>query len=391
MTQSDLGAPDAAFSDLDWQTAIIEAAFMEAGYDSVEPPILQPAEVFLNRSGEDIRRRMYVFTDPGGEEVCLRPDLTIPTCRLYLGDNPQARKSAKLCYAGVAFRFQDKTSDRPTEFLQAGIESIGARDKEKADADALALIVEACGRVGLTKYKIKIGDVGLFFDLIDALDIPEQWRFRLGHSIWHTGEFEKLLTRYAGKGKAGAQTSALLSALSELPEQEARAAIEDVMDLAGIAPVGGRSMEEITERMLAQAEDARAEPLSPKIVKLLNDYLKIQGAPKAAIQKIRALTKKVGVNIDKSLTRFEKRLSLLEKAGVALASLSFDSDFGRNMEYYTGFVFELTVPGLGEAGQVAGGGRYDTLLKQLGAPREVPAVGAMIRTERLLDAIGGEA
>ena len=380
---------NAAFSDLDWQTAIIEAVFMEQGFSPVEPPVLQPAEVFFNLSGEDIRSRMYVFTDPGGEEVCLRPDLTIPTCRFYLQTAASAGQVAKLSYSGVAFRYQTPDSDKPTEFLQTGIEHIGQRNKEKADADALRLIVEACERAGLSNYKITIGDVGLFFSLIEALKIPEAWRARLGHSIWHAGEFDQLLKRYASRDHTDATGSALLNALSELDESEARAAIADVMGLAQISAVGERSIEEITERLLVQAADARAEPLSPKIVRLLNDYLKVAGRPKAAAQKIRSLAKAAGVNIARPLDRFEKRLDLIEAAGIPLSKLSFDADFGRNLEYYTGFVFELTVPALGTKAQIAGGGRYDTLLKQLGADKDVPAVGAMIRTERLLEALGG--
>ena len=65
-------------------TRELRSVFEAAGCERVEPSVLQPADVFLDRSGEDIRRRLYMFTDPGGTELCLRPDLTIPTCRLFL-------------------------------------------------------------------------------------------------------------------------------------------------------------------------------------------------------------------------------------------------------------------------------------------------------------------
>ena len=60
--------------------------------------------------------------------------------------------------------------------------------------------------------------------------------------------------------------------------------------------------------------------------------------------------------------------------------------FGRNMEYYTGFVFELWSRDSEGSVQVAGGGRYDTLLEALGAKRPVPAIGCALRTERVLAA-----
>ncbi len=73
-------------------------------------------------------------------------------------------------------------------------------------------------------------------------------------------------------------------------------------------------------------------------------------------------------------------------------SIEFSAEFGRNLEYYTGFVFEVVVPKLGTGSPVAGGGRYDGLLKAVGAPEQVPAVGSAIHTERLLSvANGGEA
>ena len=74
-------------------------SFERAGYARVHPPILQPAEPFLDLSGEDIRKRMYLTTDPQGRELCLRPDLTIPVSRDYLA-SPAAGKAAGYCYLG---------------------------------------------------------------------------------------------------------------------------------------------------------------------------------------------------------------------------------------------------------------------------------------------------
>ena len=64
-----------------------------------------------------------------------------------------------------------------------------------------------------------------------------------------------------------------------------------------------------------------------------------------------------------------------------------NAEFGRNLEYYSGLVFQIETSGLNDA--IAGGGRYDGLLADLGAPREVPAIGSAIHTERLLAAVRG--
>src|SRR5476649_791066 len=131
------------------------ASYECAGYVRVTPAILQPAEPFLDLSGEDIRKRMYLTTAPGGAEFCLRPDLTIPVSRDYLASSA-ADEPASFCYLGPVFRHR---SDQPAEFLQAGIESFGRTDKAAADAEMLSLGLEATASYGLATPDIRAGDV----------------------------------------------------------------------------------------------------------------------------------------------------------------------------------------------------------------------------------------
>ncbi len=90
-----VAAPPANFEALEAQARTLLAVFIAAGYEAVAPDIIQPAGVFLDVVGEALRGRTYVFTDLNGEELCLRPDLTVPTCRLYLQRHP-ARRSRGL-------------------------------------------------------------------------------------------------------------------------------------------------------------------------------------------------------------------------------------------------------------------------------------------------------
>src|SRR5262249_5743940 len=108
-------------------------SYTRAGYVRIDPPVLQPAEPFLDLSCEDIRRRMFLTTDPQGHEMCLRPDLTIPVSRAYL-QSSAAGKPAGFCYIGPVFRHRQSAS---AEFLQVGIESFGRQDKAAADAEML--------------------------------------------------------------------------------------------------------------------------------------------------------------------------------------------------------------------------------------------------------------
>src|SRR5450756_2681410 len=89
-------APAATTGSAAWADALL-LSFAQAGYLRAEPAILQPAEPFLDLSGEDIRKSLYLTTDASGEELCLRPDLTIPVARDYLA-SPRAGQPAGFSY-----------------------------------------------------------------------------------------------------------------------------------------------------------------------------------------------------------------------------------------------------------------------------------------------------
>src|SRR5262245_34258627 len=93
------------FEFLEHTYAQILQTFASYGYVQIELPILQRADTFLERSGEEIRRRIYAFNDPTGRELCLRPELTIPACRFFLQELYQPNVVARLSYFGPVFRY----------------------------------------------------------------------------------------------------------------------------------------------------------------------------------------------------------------------------------------------------------------------------------------------
>ncbi|MDE1174808.1 MAG: ATP phosphoribosyltransferase regulatory subunit [Parvibaculaceae bacterium] len=266
MTQTDTTPVPPARVSAARNAAALKArdVFGRAACAPIEPAILQPAELFLDRSGEDIRRRLYLFNDPGGAELCLRPDLTIPACRHYLDSAGSNGGPARYTYCGLAFRYREDGG--PSEFLQTGAEFFGHEDRAGADAEAVGLCIEAVRAAGLERFEIELGDLALFDALIDALDIPSAWAARLKRHFWRPDYFRELLRGLNGKsgdkdGGASAREG-LFAALSAVEPERARVLIEDVLELAGIAPVGGRSVAEISERFLEQAAE-RASALPP--------------------------------------------------------------------------------------------------------------------------------
>jgi ATP phosphoribosyltransferase regulatory subunit len=359
----------------------IEAVFSAAGFARCETDILQPADPFLELSGEDIRRRTYVFMDPYGKELCLRPDMTIPTCLAYLADRASGGPAVqRLSYNGFAFRCQKPGSSRPNEFPQLGIEFIGSSDEAAADAEVFNLTLSACKSAGLDGFSVRMGDLSLFAALINGLDMPDQWRTRIKRSFWRPKDFTHLLDHLSSEPSAN---SGLMQMLSQLNQKEAEAAIEDLLDLKGVEPVGGRTISEITERLRNKAFDQQAPALPDDTVSLIHDYLTIAGSPEEALQRIRGVASDHSLDFGSALSNLEKRFELIEGSNLEGAKLTFATEFGRNFEYYTGFVFEVTHSNLAADSQIAGGGRYDNLLRQLGGQQSTPAAGAMIRADRL--------
>jgi ATP phosphoribosyltransferase regulatory subunit len=363
----------------DARAEALVAAFERAGYRNVAPAILQPADPFLDLSGEDIRTRMYLTTDPEGRELCLRPDLTIPVSCDYLA-SPEAGTSQSFCYLGSVFRSRGV---QPSEFLQAGIESFGRTDTAAADAEMLALGLEATAHYGIANTEIRMGDVGLFSALVDALELAPAWKRRLVKdfnrktSLAH--DLDRLTLSAADKRP---EYQGVLAAMAGSDPKAARALVTDLLSIAGISAVGGRSVGEIAERFLEQAALGSANALPLETRALIEQFLTVSGDPDTAAAELRALAADNKIDLSAALDLFESRTGFLAARGVDVARIRFSTAFGRGLDYYTGFVFELHEAN-GTNGPLVAGGRYDGLLTRLGAKNTIPAVGFAVWIERV--------
>jgi ATP phosphoribosyltransferase regulatory subunit len=345
--------------------------FASRGYVREEPAVLQPAEIFLDRSGEEIRRRTFTLLDPSGRELALRPDLTIPICR----EAVLAKRSfpARISYNGLVFRHQPGEPHRPTQFFQAGVELLGFEDRAAGETEILSLAIEALRTAGLKDFSLRIGDVALFGAVVDALTLPHQWRSRLKRHFWRAGYVENLIQWLAQGGSQKPPT---------------RADLEAALAAQGDVPLAGRSKDDIIARALDRGAEAAALHLDPKVSSAVIKLLDIAAPADQALAQIRELLKTAGIKLDAQLAAMDARMAALKSLGLEPGQVRFAAHFGRNMEYYTGLVFELWARDPEGPVQIAGGGRYDTLLETLGAKQPVSAVGCAIRTERVLAAKG---
>ncbi|MBX6426868.1 MAG: ATP phosphoribosyltransferase regulatory subunit [Variibacter sp.] len=363
----------------DERASALLAHFEAAGYSRASPAILQPSEPFLDLSGEEIRRRMYLTTDAAGRELCLRPDLTIPVARDYLA-SPAAGAPASFCYLGPVFRYRGEASP---EFLQAGIESFGRRDIAAADAEMLALAIEATAHYGLPEPEVRMGDVGLFAALIAAIDLPSAWKRRLIKDFNRAESLEHDLDQLVIEAAAHPEYQGVLAALAGADRKGAHALVTDLLSIAGITTVGGRSVAEIAERFLDQAALGASPRLPHETRSLIRRFLAISGEPDEAAAALRALASDAGIDLEAALDLFESRTGFLAARGIDVSRIRFSTGYGRGLDYYTGFVFDLHDPAGRCDRELVAGGRYDDMLTRLGSPTPIPAVGFAVWIERL--------
>ena len=353
-------------------------SFAQAGYVRAEPAILQPAEPFLDLSGEDIRKSLYLTTDLSGEELCLRPDLTIPVARDYLASS-RAGQPVGFSYLGPVFRYR---SGQASEFLQAGIESFGRQDRAAADAETLALALEATAAFGVRDVEIRTGDVALFNALLDALDLYPVWRRRLVKDFHRKISLEQDLEGLARTtATSRSEYEGVLAALAGSDRKAALAFVTDLMSIAGTTNVGGRTTAEIADRFLEQST-LKGGALPREAMTVLKRFLSVSGNPDDAVAELRALTVDAKLDLAGAIDQFESRVGFMAARGIDVKKTRFSTAFGRGLDYYTGFEFELHHRGNGAEPLVAGG-RYDGLMTQLGSPAPIPAVGFSVWVDAL--------
>ena len=278
------------------------------------------------------------------------------------------------------FRYR---GDKPSEFLQAGIESFGRQDRPAADAEMLALAMAAAHAFGIKDVEIRTGDVALFNALIDALDLFPVWKRRLikdfNRKVSLTDDIERLTLTPSRNEYEG-----VLAALAGSDRKAALALVTDLMSIAGTTNVGGRTVAEIADRFLEQAT-LKAGALPRDALATIKRFLAIAGDPNDAIAQLRALAKDAKLNIGAAIDQFEARVKFMAARGIDVGKTRFATAFGRGLDYYTGFEFELHNKGNGAEPLVAGG-RYDGLMTQLGSAVPIPAVGFSIWVDALVKA-----
>ena len=332
--------------------------FKNNGFVLSEPDVLLDSEYIIQRSGENFRRSMLTFENEHGKVMCLRPDLTVASCIKYL----EKKSKSKIYYSGQAYRRTDKKgSDLIND--QLGIEILGSKNQLQDDFKVIKTILNSAKNIKSKKIQIKIGDIGLFKSLINSLDMPERWKLRLIRHFWRPKYFEELLKRLEKN-----------SDIDSVTFDTDKKRFFEMKKMQQEKVIAGRSISEILKRFDKKIKDPRSFNEGKKIVKIIRSFLKINCQLSKLDNNLLNFAKKN--NLEKNIFKELKSIQNLKKLN---QEVKFITNFGRDIEYYTGIVFEI----FSGTKEIARGGRYDDLLKSLGAKKNIPAVGAAINLNNI--------
>jgi histidyl-tRNA synthetase len=365
--------------------ATVRAAFESYGFQPIQTPIFEQFELLAARSGEEIKESMFTFASDAGR-YALRPELTSPVCRLVASKALEGKvcKPYKLYYVGPCFRYCRPQPGRYREFYQAGIELMGSRDP-LADAEVISVAVKCLRRLGIRQFQLRLGDVGVFRQVLE-------------HSLAGNGRLQDQQSRVISDIDKIAHIRGKASALAAQPKLSS----DDEAYFRGVATSLHKLQEEVgyagefampvdsvvpSERLVAVAEATfQASWVSQGILAedkaaLVMAVSRVRGAAGEALAASRQLL--AGTEAMKPLDDLARVCDWLPALGVK----DFEVILGmsRNLDFYTGTVFEIDTPLLGTARQLCGGGRYDRLVEEFGG-EPMPATGFAFGFDRLVDA-----
>lgn len=285
------------------------------GFAEYDAPVLEPLELYKAKSGEEIEAQLFSFTDKGGREVALRPEMTPTVCRLVGAKASALKRPIKWFSIAEFYRYERMQKGRGRCFSQFNADIFGETGPE-AETELIAMLVQCLAAFGLTEqdFYVRLSDRNLWFYYLEALGLDEP---RIRAVLGAVDRFEKY---------------------------------------------GEEAFKGYTEQFGPLDDDVKIKVLA---------FLQIKSL--AALEL--TLGSIGGEKLTARLADWKKLLGNLDAMGLA-RFVEVDLGVVRGLAYYTGFVFEA-FDRKGELRALAGGGRYDDLVQKLGGPA-LPAVGFAI-------------
>ncbi len=329
------------------------------GFKYIELPSVIEANHIVQRSGESFRKFIFSFTDQGGNELCLRPDLTIVSCLRYLENNLKGKE--KIFYNGQAYRKSENKKDSIVR-NQVGFEIIGSRNEKNDDKEIINTSLKSLRNFNYSSGEITIGNVEIFNLLISKLDIPKRWKLRLSRHFWREDYFNDLLKRLE-------TNSDVDPTIVEIDKKRYFRMLKDEQSTI----IANRTINEILSRFDKKIKDPRRPSKGRNISKIIKEFLKIKCPINNAAKVLNKFFKKYKINL-----LVDQRYFPVSKNKINKLNVTFSAAFGRQLEYYTGMVFKIDIKSKSKIINCCNGGRYDKLISDLGSKKQTPAVGAAL-------------
>jgi ATP phosphoribosyltransferase regulatory subunit len=358
--------------------------FLLEGFEYIEPPLVVKSDIYFETSGEQIRKDMFSVASTQETEMCLRPDLTIPTCQTYLKNN-QKFEQAKLCYSGPIFR--SGSINNSIELNQSGVEIIKTNSTKdnnyEEEVKIINLAIKTLKYVKKDSIEINLGNIAIFIEFLNCLDLPQRWKERLRRHFFRRDYFESLLKRIElGIGFNETRKEDLLKTHLGIDAGTSDNILKKY--LVNINPIefGERSIEDIINRLNIKSETIVSSENGLKIVKIIREFLSIDCRLEKLPDAVSNFTKQKVDNSFDSVAQMALDFSNKIRLGIGNQDVNFKTDFGHSIEYYDGIMFEIKDKN-NMNNKIVVGGRYDSLLINLGLENNASAIGFAVNNNNI--------
>ena len=330
------------------------------GFKPIELDSVIESKFILQRSGENFRKYLFSFYNSDGQELCLRPDLTLSSLLRYAQKNTNLKE--KVFYTGSAFR--KSYNKKNVVVKQIGMEIFSSKNENKDDKEILDTSIKIIKKFGFKKATVKIGNFKLFELLIKKLSMPQRWKSRLLKFYWNEKYFSELLKRLQSNSDidpiiVAGDKKTYLKMKKENPNKI----------------IAGRSYREIIERYERKISDPRIAETGKNSAKIIREFLKIKCLIKDAPNKMNKFYKKYNLNISVGKDFFP--ISNIKHKSINF-EFSTSNGRGKDVEYYSSFIFSIEVRAKNANKILVAGGRYNDLTSKILGLKKIPAVGAAI-------------
>tara|TARA_Y100001980_G_C14546394_1_gene326461 strand:+ start:1048 stop:2184 length:1137 start_codon:yes stop_codon:yes gene_type:complete len=370
---------------MDKDPALIREFFINKGYTFCNPAMTISADIVMNFMGEDVRNRLLFTSSPSGDEICLRPDFTLPLAISYINNELD---SNKFVYDGYAFRFpsiNEKTRHCP-EFRQIGIENFGDKNKIKAEGDIISQAHEILSSFYDQNLEVKISDISMFYQLLNHLKIDTHLFNRVRRLYWRglnvteiKDSIKKIInTRFDAKPRFDLIEEYKKNNLSST------ALIQELTGSEDLSIFSSRQPDDIVKSYIDKSEFTNSTEFNDIIIEQITEFLSIKGDFSKISKLLDNFQKKYRIDFAEGIENLENRLKILQKNQISTDMIEFNATLSRKVEYYTGLIFEIRMKNENKVEPIAIGGRYDKIFEELGSKEPIPAVGCSIYVDRLL-------